>query len=87
MRFGSLFFSNAAACVADDRKGEIMRVLWVQVRDFSLFDLVISFDFHAGINAAAHSLLPPIKHVDRSFWVVDASLVKYICYKSKLNSG
>ena len=87
MRFGTLFLSNAVGCVADDQKREIMRVLWVHVRDFSLFDLVISFDYHVGINAAAHSLLPPIKHVDRSFWVVDASLVKYIRYKSKSNSG
>ena len=50
MRFGSLFLSNAVAYVADDRKGEIVRVLCVHVRDFSLFDLVISFNYHAGIN-------------------------------------
>ena len=87
MRFGTLFLSNAVACVADDQKGEIMRVLWVHVRDFSLFDLVISFGYHAGINAAAHPLLPPIKLVDRSFCIVDAMSVKYICYRSKLNSG
>ena len=50
MRFGSLFLSNAVAYVADNRKGEIVRVLCLLVRDFSLFDLVISFDYHAGIN-------------------------------------
>ena len=62
--------------MADDQKGEIVRVLCVHVRHFCLFDLVISSGYHAGYNAAAHSLLLPIKLVDRSFCVIDATLVK-----------
>ena len=44
MRFGSLILQY----VANNQKGEIVRVLCVHVRDLFLFDLVISFGYHAG---------------------------------------
>ena len=86
-RVGYALWSLILQCVADDQKEEIGRVLCVHVRDFCLFDPVISSGYHAGYNAAVHSLLLPIKLVDRSFCVIDATLVKCIlCYRSKLNS-